>query len=62
MVEARGVAAYKKKNGTIAISDDQKQVVWTSDAAEPSVSINVAEITSRSNSVTRGSRNPQMLT
>ena len=47
MVEARGVAAYKKKNGTLAISEDQKQVIWTSDSAEPSVSINVKEITSR---------------
>lgn len=47
MVEARGVAAYKKKDGIIAISDDQKQVIWTSDGVDASVSINVAEITSR---------------
>lgn len=57
MVEARGVAAYKKKNGIIAISDDQKQVVWTSDGVDPSVSINVAEITSRWSSVQQVSLN-----
>ena len=47
MVEPRAIAAYKKKNGVLAISDDSKSVVWTSDGVEPSVQINVVDITSR---------------
>lgn len=50
MVEPKGIAAYKKKNGVLAISDDQKSVIWTSDGVEPSVQIRVADITSRCSS------------
>lgn len=50
MVEPKGIAAYKKKNGVLAISDDQKSVVWTSDGVEPSVQIKVTDITSRCSS------------
>lgn len=45
----KGLAAYKKKDGTLSISKDQRSIVWLpvgARDADKSLSIAVAEITS----------------
>lgn len=45
----KGLAAYKKKDGTLSISKDQRSIVWLPIAgrdADKSLSIAVAHITS----------------
>ena len=45
----RGAAAYKKKDGTITITDDYKRVTWTPNSAPdgpPTVSLTVSDIAS----------------
>lgn len=44
----KGLAAYKKKDGTLTISKDQKSILWQPLAAENGVNINVVDITSMS--------------
>lgn len=49
MATVKGSAAYKKKDGTVTISKDQKSIIWTPVAprgAPPGVILNIAEITS----------------
>lgn len=47
MATVQGAAAYKKKDGLIAISNDQTAVIWTPAApGAPAVSIRVVDITS----------------
>lgn len=49
MASVKGSAAYKKKDGTVTISKDQKSIIWTPVAprgAPPGVILNIAEITS----------------
>ncbi|KAE8441643.1 hypothetical protein EG329_004610 [Mollisiaceae sp. DMI_Dod_QoI] len=41
----KGLAAYKKKDGTLTISRDQKSIVWQPVGAEKGVTIAVADIT-----------------
>ena len=47
----KGLAAYKKKDGTLIISKDQRAIVWQPHAgsreADKGLSIAVADITSR---------------
>lgn len=45
---AQGKAAYKKKDGLITLSDDQKSVTWTAlpGTGPPVVSLTVLNITS----------------
>jgi len=44
----QGAAAYKKKDGTLSISKDQKSLQWQPvKTSEPAVAIAVADITSR---------------
>lgn len=46
-VPVKGLAAYKKKDGTLAISKDQQSVQWTSlTSTVPGVVIAVANISS----------------
>jgi transcription initiation factor TFIIH subunit 1 len=48
----KGLAAYKKKDGMLSISKDQRSIVWLplgARDADKSVSIAVVNITSRSN-------------
>ncbi|KAI0143303.1 TFIIH p62 subunit domain-containing protein [Pestalotiopsis sp. NC0098] len=48
MAQPRGTAVYKKKDGTITVTDDQKLVTWTPAAAPggpPVVSLAIANIT-----------------
>jgi len=42
----RGVAAYKKKDGTLSISKDQRSVVWVPSKASEVVTIAIADIAS----------------
>lgn len=42
----KGLAAYKKKDGTLTISKDQKSILWQPLGAEKGVTIAVADITS----------------
>jgi transcription initiation factor TFIIH subunit 1 len=54
MAPPKGSAAYKKKDGTLTLSKDQSQIVWTPIAprgAPPGVILNVADITSKSNTI-----------
>lgn len=44
----RGSAAYKKKQGSLGISSDQKSIIWTPIDSGSSVGIAVANITSTS--------------
>jgi hypothetical protein len=48
----KGLAAYKKKDGALSISKDQRSIVWQPHVgareADKSVSIAVANITSKS--------------
>jgi transcription initiation factor TFIIH subunit 1 len=49
MAIAKGSAAYKKKDGTLTISQDQRTIIWTPvtpRGASPGVTIAIAEITS----------------
>ena len=49
MASIKGLAAYKKKDGTLSISKDQRSIVWLpvgARDADRSVSIPVASITS----------------
>jgi transcription initiation factor TFIIH subunit 1 len=48
MPNARGSAAYKKKDGTLSISKDQTSILWIPIQSQdaPSVTIKVADITS----------------
>jgi hypothetical protein len=50
MAPPKGSAVYKKKDGTLTVSNDRKSVTWTPIAprgALPSVTIQVSEITSK---------------
>lgn len=48
MAVPQGKAAYKKKDGIIALSDDQKLVTWTPlpGTGPPVVSLTISNITS----------------
>ncbi|KAI1845422.1 hypothetical protein JX266_008517 [Neoarthrinium moseri] len=49
MPPPRGAAAYKKKDGTLTLSDDQSSVIWipqTTPGGPPTVSLAIADITS----------------
>ncbi len=49
MASPKGSAAYKKKDGTLTISKDQKTILWTPvtpRGAPPGVTIDVTDITS----------------
>ena len=51
MAVPKGAAAYKKKDGTITITDDYKRVIWTPASAPdgpPVVSLTVSNIASMS--------------
>lgn len=44
-----GAAAYKKKDGTLTLTADQKTVIWTPSSAAtgpPTLSLSIANITS----------------
>ncbi|XMA17009.1 hypothetical protein WAI453_009800 [Rhynchosporium graminicola] len=45
MAPITGVAAYKKKDGTLTISNDQKSIVWLPHGSDKGVTILVANIT-----------------
>lgn len=49
MAAPRGKAAYKKKDGIVAISDDQSAITWTPlpGTGSPTVSLAVSSITSK---------------
>jgi transcription initiation factor TFIIH subunit 1 len=54
MATVKGSAAYKKKDGTLTVSKDQKTILWTPVAprgAPPGVTIAISEITSMSRHV-----------
>lgn len=44
----KGLAAYKKKDGTLTISKDQKSIVWQPVGPEKEVTIRVSDISSMS--------------
>lgn len=46
MAPIKGAAAYKKKDGTLAISPDQQSVQWLAHGSDKAVAIPVASITS----------------
>jgi transcription initiation factor TFIIH subunit 1 len=49
MATVKGLAAYKKKDGTLTVSKDQKAILWTPmvpRAAPPGVTIAISDITS----------------
>jgi hypothetical protein len=54
MATVKGSAAYKKKDGTLTVSKDQKTIQWTPIAprgAPPGITITISEITSMSRDV-----------
>jgi transcription initiation factor TFIIH subunit 1 len=54
MATVKGSAAYKKKDGTLTVSKDQKTILWIPIApygAPPGITIAISEITSMSRGV-----------
>ena len=49
MAIPRGTAAYKKKDGILTVTDDQKSIIWTPQAnpgGPPGITLAISNVTS----------------